>query len=88
MRRVSFDQEAFHDFQEWASTDKKIHKKIVELIKATVRDPFQGIGKPEPLRANLSGAWSRQINEKHRLVYRVTETEILIESCKYHYHDR
>ena len=88
MRRVSFDQEAFNDFQEWASVDKKIHKKIVELIKATVRDPFDGIGKPEPLRANLSGAWSRMINDKHRLVYRVTETEILIESCKYHYSDR
>jgi toxin YoeB len=87
MRRVSFDQEAFNDFQEWASVDRKIYKKIVELIKAIVRDPFQGIGKPEPLRANLSGAWPRQINEKHRLVYRVSDTEVLIESCKYHYSD-
>jgi toxin YoeB len=88
MRRVSFDQEAFNDFQEWASVDRKVYKKIVELIKAIVRDPYQGIGRPEQLRANLSGAWSRQINEKHRLVYRVSDTEVVIESCKYHYSDR
>ncbi|MEI8133611.1 MAG: Txe/YoeB family addiction module toxin [bacterium] len=88
MRRVSFDHQAFFDFQEWATVDKKIHKKIVELIKATVRDPYDGIGKPEPLRADLSGAWSRKIDEKNRLVYRVTDSEILIESCKYHYSDR
>ena len=88
MRRVSFDQVAFEDFNEWASVDKKIYKKIIELIKAVARDPFQGIGHPEPLKANLSGSWSRQINEKHRLVYKVTDTEIIIESCKYHYGDR
>lgn len=87
MRKVSFDQKAFDDFQQWASIDRKIHKKIVELIKAIVRDPYEGIGKPEPLRANLSGAWSRRIDDKHRLVYRVTDTEVLVESCKYHYKD-
>lgn len=87
MRRVSFDQQAFFDFQEWASVDRKTYRKIIELIKATVRDPYDGIGKPEPLRANLSGAWSRKIDEKNRLVYRVTESEILIESCRYHYSD-
>jgi toxin YoeB len=63
----------------------KLLKRINRLIDAVVRDPFQGIGKPEPLRENLSGLWSRRIDENHRLVYAVTEDFITILSCRYHY---
>jgi toxin YoeB len=65
--------------------DKKIQDKIIKLIEDCRRNPFEGIGKPEPLKNQLSGNWSRRITEEHRLVYQVTETNILIISCIYHY---
>ncbi len=83
--KVSFDIEACSDFNEWAKENKKIHQKIIELIKDISRNPFDGIGKPEPLRANLSGYWSRRITDEHRLVYRVENGEIFVLSCKFHY---
>lgn len=84
-RRIIFDADAFADFNEWLKRDKKIHRKIIEFIKVIERTPFTGIGKPEPLKHNLSGYWSRRINQEHRLVYQVTETDIIIISCRYHY---
>ena len=84
-RRIVFEASAFEDFNEWAKLDKKIYRKIVELIKDTDRSPFSGLGKPEPLKHELSGYWSRRINDRHRLVYKVTDTKIIIIACKYHY---
>lgn len=68
-------------------TDKKLLKRINTLIKETLRTPFEGIGKPEPLKANLSGYCSRRINTEHRLVYEVLENNIIIVACRYHYQD-
>jgi toxin YoeB len=87
--KVTFvDEEAFSSFYEWTKEDKKIAKRIVELIKDIERNPFDGIGRPEPLKHGLSGYWSRRITEEHRLVYRVEEETIIIMSCKYHYSKR
>ena len=82
---IIFSEESFTDYQLWALEDKKLYKKIYELIKDIIRSPFSGIGKPEPLKHELSGYWSRRINEEHRLVYKITDDSLLIASCKYHY---
>jgi len=73
------------EFTEWASLDKKLYKRIVDLITDALRQPFSGLGKPEPLKHELKGYWSRRINDEHRLIYKVTENTIVIISCKYHY---
>ena len=85
MRRVAFLPQAFEDFNRWAVEDKKIYGKVVDLIKDTLRTPFSGLGKPEPLKHELKGLWSRRITDEHRLVYKVTEEEIVIYSCRFHY---
>ncbi len=85
MKHIIFEVHAFEDFTEWAELNKKIHQRIVALIKDILRQPFSGIGKPEPLKHELSGYWSRRINKEHRLVYKSTETAVIIISCKYHY---
>ena len=85
MRIIAFHQEAFEQFGEWAKADKKIFERLHRLISETAKNPFDGIGKPEPLKANLKGYWSRRINDEHRLVYKVTEEQIIIVACKYHY---
>lgn len=85
MRRISFETSAFDDFQVWATQDKNIYTKIISLLKDVLRSPFAGIGKPEPLKHELKGFWSRRITNEHRLVYKVTETEIIVVACKYHY---
>ena len=82
---VLFQQSAMSDYQEWADTDVKILRKINGLIKEIVRTPFTGTGKPEPLRGNLSGFWSRRITGLHRLVYKVEKDVLIITSCKSHY---
>lgn len=84
-RRVIFEGSAFEDFNEWAIQDKKIQRKIVSLIKDIDRSPFLGLGKPEALKHEYSGYWSRRINDEHRLIYKVTGTDIIIVACKYHY---
>ena len=85
MKQVAFEEKAFEDFTNWASQDKKLYTKIIALIKDIKRSHFLGLGKPEPLKHELSGYWSRRINDEHRLVYKVTDTMIIIASCKYHY---
>lgn len=85
MRKIVFESSAFEDYNDWVKSDKQIHSKIVQLIKDIIRSPFSGIGKPEPLKHELSGYWSRRINDEHRLVYTVTDDAIIIISCKYHY---
>ncbi len=87
MKNITFAPEAFDQFNDWAAQDKKIHRKIINLINDILRQPFTGLGKPEPLKHELSGYWSRRITDEHRLVYGVTETEIIILSCRFHYDD-
>ena len=82
---ISFTQTAFEDYQNWSKEDKAIFKKINSLIKEVLRNPFTETGKPEPLKHELSGYWSRRINEEHRLVYKVEQDEVLVVSCMYHY---
>jgi toxin YoeB len=83
--RIVFSENAWKDYLSWQGEDKKILKKINDLIKDISRTPFQGIGKSEPLKHNLSGFWSRRINQDHRIVYRADNDEILIYSCRFHY---
>ena len=85
MRNIAFERKAFQQFNNWVKEDKKIHAKIVELIDDTLRSPFSGLGKPEPLKYELKGYWSRRITDEHRLVYKVTDAQIVIVSCKFHY---
>jgi toxin YoeB len=85
MRRIVFLPKAFEAYTYWASEDKQIYRKIFSLIQDIQRTPFSGLGKPEPLRHDLQGFWSRRINDEHRLVYKVIDEDILIVSCKYHY---
>lgn len=85
MRLISFSPLAFEQFNEWKKVDKKIHERIVILISEISRSPFIGIGKPEALKHELKGYWSRRINDEHRLVYQVTDSQIIIVACKYHY---
>ncbi|KXL64687.1 Txe/YoeB family addiction module toxin, partial [Escherichia coli] len=76
--KLIWSEESWDDYLYWQETDKRIVKKINELIKDTRRTPFEGKGKPEPLKHNLSGFWSRRITEEHRLVYAVTDDSLLI----------
>ena len=85
MRRVVFEAKAFDDFTNWSTQDKKIYRKIIQLIKDVQRTPFEGLGKPEPLKHELQGYWSRRIDLEHRLVYTVTDDEVIVIACKYHY---
>ena len=85
MRGVAFLPKAFDDFYWWATQDKKIHARITELIRDIDRQPFSGLGKPEPLKHELRGLWSRRITDEHRLVYKVTDSEIVVVSCRFHY---
>ena len=82
---ISFEENAFNDFNQWLVTDKKLQKRIVNLIKDICRNPFQGLGKPEALKYELQGYWSRRINDEHRLVYKIENERLIIISCKYHY---
>jgi toxin YoeB len=82
---ISFDNSAFADYLQWEKEDKKIFDKINTLIKEISRDPFRGIGKPEPLKENWSGHWSRHITQEHRLIYKVYSDRIVIASCRNHY---
>lgn len=83
--RLIFSDKAWDDYLYWQQSDKQIVKKINQLIKDIKREPFNGIGKPEPLRYELSGFWSRRITDEHRLVYEVIENSIAIASCRFHY---
>ncbi len=83
-----FLDDAWQDYLYWQKIDKKILKRINELIKDLQRSPFEGIGKPEPLKFDMSGLWSRRINQEHRLIYQVKDDYIIIiiiVQCRYHY---
>ncbi len=85
MKRITFSQNSWEDYNAWQSKDRKMLKKINELIKDIQRTPYNGLGSPEALKYDLSGYWSRRIDREHRLVYQVIGEEILIYSCRYHY---
>lgn len=84
-----FTPVSWNEFRYWANPDKQIFRRLNALIEDTRRSPFEGIGKPEPLKANLAGSWSRRITGEHRLIYHVTEFDIgrtlVITQCRYHY---
>ncbi|WCE32288.1 Txe/YoeB family addiction module toxin [Vibrio sp. SCSIO 43137] len=84
-RLLSWTDDAWDDYLYWQTQDKKTLKRINKLINDVKRSPFEGIGKPEPLKENLSGFWSRRIDDTNRLVYVVDEQAITIISCRYHY---
>ncbi len=83
--RITFSKNSWEDYLSWQKEDRKMLKKINQLIKEIQRTPYHGIGNPEPLKYDLSGFWSRRIDREHRLVYQVFNEEILIYSCRYHY---
>lgn len=85
MRNIEFVPEAFKEYQEWVETDRKTALRIGDLIKDILKNPFEGIGKPEALKHQFKGFWSRRITREHRLIYKVTDTSILIISCNSHY---
>jgi len=82
---IMWTAEAWDDYVYWQGQDKKTLKRIYQLVKDTQRAPLEGIGKPEPLKANLTGFWSRRIDETNRLVYEITDTQINVISCRYRY---
>ncbi|KMT64821.1 Txe/YoeB family addiction module toxin [Catenovulum maritimum] len=84
-RQLAWTDEAWSDYVYWQSQDKKTLKRINKLINDSKRSPSEGIGKPEPLKENLSGFWSRRIDETNRLVYVVSDSYLTIISCRYHY---
>ncbi len=83
--KLAWSSRAWDDYLYWQKTDKKKLKRINTLIKDSLRNPFEGIGNPEPLKHELQGFWSRRIDKEHRLVYSYTEEELLIVGCRYHY---
>lgn len=83
--RVIFAKVAFEDLGHWIATDRKMALRIMRLINDIERDPFTGVGKPEPLKGDKSGYWSRRINDEHRLVYAVSGLDILVAQARYHY---
>lgn len=83
--KVKFSKIAWEDYITWQFEDKSMTKKINELIKDIQRTPYEGKGKPESLKYDLSGFWSRRIDREHRLVYRIEENDLYIYSCKFHY---
>ena len=85
MKRISFTPTAFSEYNEWMENDPEITHKIFELIRDISRDPFKGLGKPEPLKGNFKGFWSRRITLEHRLIYKVEADSIFIVKCKGHY---
>lgn len=82
---IQFTPTGWSEFQDLLKLDRKLFVRTIDLIEAVSRDPFSGVGKPEPLKHQLAGCWSRRINERHRLVYRVNGQTLVILSCIYHY---
>jgi toxin YoeB len=83
--KLIFSSHAWEDYLYWQSTDKRMRQRINTLIRDAMRDPFSGIGKPEPLRHGLAGCWSRRINDEHRLVYRPGKDSLEIVQLRFHY---
>lgn len=88
MSDITFSDEGWDDYQYWITQDRKNLKKLNALLKETQRSPFEGTGKPEPLKGDLAGAWSRRINSKDRLIYRYENDTLVVLECKDHYNDK
>ncbi len=88
MSNIQFSEEAWEEYQYWVSHDKKTLKRINELLREIQRTPYEGTGKPEPLKGGFSGMWSRRINDKDRLVYRYENNTAIVMQCKGHYDDK
>jgi toxin YoeB len=84
-RKLAWTESAWDDYLYWQGEDRKTLKRINKLISDTLRDPFEGLGKPEPLRENLSGLWSRRIDEANRMVYEISDEYLTIVACRFHY---
>ena len=87
MRRVLFETDALDHLETWGTTNRKTFQRIFKLLAECQRTPFDGIGKPEPLKGDLKGLWSRRITDEHRLVYQVTDATIVIHSLRGHYEE-
>ncbi len=85
--KLVFADQGWEDFSHWINQDRRMALRVIRLIEDTKRSPFEGIGKPEPLRHEFSGYWSRRINEEHRLVYKIEGNELWIAQARYHYSD-
>ena len=83
--KIVFADQGWDDFTYWVDHDRTLAKRIIRLIKEIERDPFDGIGKPEPLKHDMTGFWSRRITDEHRLVYSVEKDQVLIAQARYHY---
>jgi toxin YoeB len=83
--KIIFSSQAWDDYLHWQRTDRKLLKRINDLIREITRTPFEGVGKPEPLRHALAGYWSRRIDDEHRLVYKVDKDAVIIAQARYHY---
>lgn len=84
-REAIFDRDFIEDLRYWIATDRKTALRTVEIVEAVLRDPFQGIGKPEPLKHLLAGTWSRRLTQEHRLVYAVSQDRVVFLQARYHY---
>jgi toxin YoeB len=84
-RETVFQSKFLEDLAYWVKTDRKVALRILDLVDAVVLDPFGGIGKPEPLKFEFAGCWSRRITQEHRLIYRISETQINFLQARYHY---
>jgi toxin YoeB len=84
-RKLVWTSNSWSDYLYWQGQDKKTLKRVNKLIEEVLRSPFEGIGKPEPLKENLAGFWSRRIDDTHRLVYAVEDEHLIIIACRYHY---
>lgn len=82
---IAFSRQAWADYQYWVRHDRNVARRIARLIEECLRDPFHGLGHPEPLKHELSGYWSRRITKEHRLVYQVAEGQCVVVQCRYHY---
>ena len=85
MRNIVLTPNAFEHYQHWQETDRKILRKLNQLLRECQRTPFEGTGKPEPLKGEFGGFWSRRITQEHRLVYEVDNNNVFVTSCRYHY---
>ncbi|MGW2215747.1 Txe/YoeB family addiction module toxin [Nonomuraea sp. NPDC001684] len=83
--KVAFTSQGWEDYVHWQTADRQVLKRINRLVEDVLRDPYEGIGKPEPLKYALAGAWSRRITDEHRLVYLVLHDEIVVLQARYHY---
>jgi toxin YoeB len=84
-REAVFQPEFIADLESWISTDRKMALRLIKMIKEILRDPFEGVGKPEPLKYDLAGCWSRRLNQEHRIVYTVSDRKIDFLQARYHY---